>query len=144
TGAPSPSWQRRSDKGKPGESRGHKATGPRFLRDAAALTPRRTHDRRATAPVAWRSLFREAKGASSDEEPQWQADERGRLPGRAGAGAREAVRGRRRRAVAGGAAPRQLAWRHHSLPDERRGRRTHHARLPDGAGVAGRRARGAE
>jgi hypothetical protein len=35
------------DKSKPGQSWGRKATGPRLLRDADRLTPRRTQDRRA-------------------------------------------------------------------------------------------------
>src|SRR5207245_4929270 len=133
--------QRRSDKGKPGESRGHKATGPRLLRDAAVGDA--TRDPR---PPSYRTgwlggwfffggkRFR-AEGGSSDEEPQWQADEPGRLPSRTDAGAEHPVRRRRRRAPAGAAAAGELDWRHHSLPDDRRARRAHHARLPDGAGI---------
>src|SRR6266542_4585266 len=45
------------DNSTPGQSRGRKATGPRFLRDAVWLTPRRTHDRRATERCAWRFAF---------------------------------------------------------------------------------------
>src|SRR3989441_5502859 len=71
--------------GKPGESRGHKATGPRLLRDAAVGDA--TKDPR---PPSYRTgwlggrfffggePFRD--GGSADEELPWNTDERDRPP----------------------------------------------------------------
>jgi hypothetical protein len=60
----SSSWQRPSDKGKPGESRGRKATGPRLLRDASFARHEGPQDRRlrlkrrSSSTLRWRTRSR--------------------------------------------------------------------------------------